>query len=85
MAADPRRTICSFAQCKHEEGGPAGGSVLPLPLQLLEEKADPGSLVLLVPAGERVRVGSKGRKKGWARDRGRPTISHQVFVMLSSQ
>lgn len=47
MAINPRNVFPS-AQGQYEEGGPAGGSVLPL-AQLLAEKADPGSLMLLMP------------------------------------
>lgn len=62
--------------------------MLPLP-QLQAEKADPGSLVLSVPAREGGRRGSKGRKQGGDQGRGslggRPAMSHRERVMPSSQ
>lgn len=67
----------------------SGWRLCPAHPQLLGEKADPGSLVLLVSAREGGRRGSEGRRKGWGRGWGRPgsrpTVSHQEYAALSNQ
>ena len=67
----------------------SGWRFCPAHPQLLGEKADPGSLVLLVSAREGGRRGSERRRKGWGRvwgrPGGRPTVFHQEYTALSNQ
>ena len=66
----------------------SGWRLCPAHPQLLGEKADPGSLVLLVSAREGGRSGSERRKgwgRVWGRPGGRPTVFHQEYAALSNQ
>lgn len=66
----------------------SGWRLCPAHPQLLGEKADPGSLVLLVSAREGGRRGSERRKgwgRVWGRPGGRPMVSHQEYAVLSNQ